>query len=47
MLEKSTNKLLKQAFRKELNSTSGSVKIANAKMTITSAKGNNRVSAAF
>uniref|UniRef100_I3KT63 Si:ch73-194h10.2 n=1 Tax=Oreochromis niloticus TaxID=8128 RepID=I3KT63_ORENI len=44
MLEKSTNKLLKQAFRKELNSTSGSVKIANAKMTITSAKGNNRVS---
>nr|XP_023011302.2 unconventional myosin-VIIa [Maylandia zebra] len=40
MLEKSTNKLLKQVFRNDLKSTSGSIKIVNAKMTITSAKGN-------
>lgn len=47
MLEKSTNKLLKQVFRNDLKSTSGSIKIVNAKMTITSAKGNTGVSAAF
>uniref|UniRef100_A0A3B4GVU8 Unconventional myosin-VIIa-like n=1 Tax=Pundamilia nyererei TaxID=303518 RepID=A0A3B4GVU8_9CICH len=43
MLEKSTNKLLKQVFRNDLKSTSGSIKIANAKMTIQVPDGKKRV----